>query len=358
MANTDPQVLKAQEILNGIRMRNHTLWDILETDGIMGPKTQCAIMEFQAYMNIPVTGILDSVTLANLAAHNTQFMPSKESSVMLHGYVVMYDTPLSYINEAMDSAKPNYDTSGITDKSCLALMMDYVLNFMNNVKQFIDREIEYVKSIKKANLTAIKQHYITFAMQLDPRMKKMKDSLLKLMGKETKRPGKLKKSLRANGNDIIEELRRFDIVGKVKKYLKSIGISGKFNINTPKGKVKVRVTWNGITTAWSLKDILWDLCCYNEWGTEEWKARLYKHFTKFLDDFVIGLTAYVIAELLVGGALVVAGVTVASGTVAIFVGVVAVLIAALIGMFFDKANFSFSDIAIKGYKLIGNLVLD
>lgn len=69
----DPQVRLYQLRLNSIRNRYHQNWDILDPDGIYGPKTKNVVAKFQeCYGLTPVSGILGPTTAKKIVEIDSQ----------------------------------------------------------------------------------------------------------------------------------------------------------------------------------------------------------------------------------------------------------------------------------------------
>ena len=273
----------------------------------------------------------------------------------------------------------------MADKSFLVKAIDAIGAFLSNTNDFVKGEIRYVNSLGRLDAGALKNRYVAFATRFDPKMKELKQ----LLGKNTvandtiaknmalaKQPGfgakssvaelniraaqravsKSKQAIRINTRqaqraslDLIGELKKFDVLSKIEKFLASKGITGRIELSALKSKPGITIKGGGLLVLLNLKDLIYDLCQVDEWGTEAWKAKIVKHFFEFLDDIVVGFASFVLAQLIVGA---VVGASISAGWIAVIVAIVAILIAALITYFMDEAEVSFSETALEGYKSI------
>lgn len=364
-SKADSTVREIQAMLNRIRTQYHLNWEYLSEDGIYGPKTAQAVKVYQIYRGItPASGVLGPTTI---------------------DYIADSYKRIPVITAQSSSLKPYYDTQGLADKSFLVKAIDAIGAFLSNTNDFVKGEIRYVNSLGRLDAGALKNRYVAFATRFDPKMKELKQ----LLGKNTvandtiaknmalaKQPGfgakssvaelniraaqravsKSKQAIRINTRqaqraslDLIGELKKFDVLSKIEKFLASKGITGRIELSALKSKPGITIKGGGLLVLLNLKDLIYDLCQVDEWGTEAWKAKIVKHFFEFLDDIVVGFASFVLAQLIVGA---VVGASISAGWIAVIVAIVAILIAALITYFMDEAEVSFSETALEGYKSI------
>lgn len=334
----DPEVQEVQRMLNSIRVNFHHCWDYLSEDGIYGIKTANVVRQFQIYRGI--------------------------SSQMVDYCPILGDTTIAAIREyyrcvpqisAATNIRPYNAPQKIKPLDIIDNIATQVIGCIGIFDEFLKREISYVDSLRTSNTNALKQRFYSFATRMDPSMRKLKEHLGKLNNIQTKpweSPSHTKGAKR-NRKNLVKELKNFDIVSKIEKFLESKGFSGKIELG--KGK-SIKVKAGGILAVWNYKDLILDVCKISDWGTEKWNADVKKHFFELLDGFIIGYASTVIAELVVGITLAVVGVTISSGWIVVIIAIAALLISLLFSYIMSTEEVSFSQMALEGYSEIISLV--
>lgn len=370
------EVKDVQRKLNAIKYNVHGNWPVVAADGLYGPETRRAVMGFQVYRNItPATGN------------------------------AVGDTTMRYINEAYGRVpmikpapvdqKPYYDTKGLSEKYPVLQIIDHTSDFLSNLDNFIGELTRHITDLGKANPNALRGTYMSFVTQWNPKMNELRNLFHRnmastqtildntsqakirvdsvrtfpeqqtIMGAQRKisyakrdlkiyTPKAKKASL-----DMVEELRKFNLLDKIEKFLKNNGLSGEIKVDALK-KVKLsgkfKVGAGAYMAAWSFKDVIMDVINYKEWGTEEWKAKTLKHLLDAIQDAIIGCVSYLIAQFLVATAIALTGATISVGWIAVIVAIAAIIIAILIGFLLDSADISFSEYAEGAYKYVSEIV--
>lgn len=363
--------------LNAIKYNVHGSWPVLAADGLYGPETCKAVKGFQIYKGIiPATGT--------------------EVGDTTWRYINDAYNHVPMIKPASEDFTPYYDTRGLSDRYPLLKAFDYVGDFLGNLDDFIGREVSHVTTMGKAGLKSLQGTYINFATQWDPKMRELKQFFQKNINSQkaiSQNASQAKvrvdtvrtyneyqkiqqaqrtisyaqRDLRINtpkakaaSMDLASELKKFNLLDKIEKYLKSKGLSGEVKIDALKnfkisGNVKIGA--GTYLKVWNYKDIIEDIFNYEEWGTERWKKKFIDDIYKALDAIIIGYASAVIAELLVGAVVALVGATISVGWIVVIVAFVAIIVAALIGFLLEKADFSFSEYAIQGYKYIAEYAM-
>jgi hypothetical protein len=311
------------------------------------------------------------------------------------------DTTMRYINEAYgrvpmikpasNNLIPYYDTKGLSEKYPLLKIMDYIGDFLDNLDIFIGQQSCHITDMGKTSPNVLRGAYISFATQWNPKMKNLKQlfhsnltsnkiilnnssqakvrvdsvrtfSERQQIIKSQRNISYAQQNLRINtlkaqkaSMDLLAELKRYDLLNKIDKFLKSKGLSGEIKVEALKnfkmsGNMKIGA--GTYLKVWNYKDILVDVLNYNEWGTDKWKEKIIKDTYKALDAIIIGYASAVIAELIVGAVIALVGATISVGWIVVIVAIVAVIIAALISYLLDSVEVSFSEYAVQGYKYI------
>jgi len=376
-------VYDVQVKLNIIRNNTHGNWTSLKADGLFGPKTQAAVKAFQIYKNItPVTGVVGDTTLKYINEEYRRVPMIKASNPS--------------ITTLRSGTKPYYDTRGLSEKYAILKIVDLFSDFTYQLDNFIKNEINYIKSIGKVDQSLLKSHYMSFAFTQNAKMQELKalftkitndrqtvssimsqantDSIRNNAERILQRQAQSKaskiqmtingrsKQLKKKSLDVIEELKKYNLMDKIERALKNKGISKDISLESLKklhlNCGKVNLGGSLIFNILGLKDIIWDLLQVNEWGTEAWWNKLRKHLYDFFDAIIIAYASAVIAEIVVGIVVgVVAGAATPVGWIVIAVAIVAVLIATFIGHLCNEANFSFTEYAVQGYGYIGQLIM-
>lgn len=364
--------------LNAIRLQVNGSWASLDVDGKFGPRTKEAVKAFQIYRNItPASGDIGVTTLKYINEEYKRIPILKSNG--------------SFITNRKSGTKPYYDTSGLSDKYVIFKITDFFSDFTDQLDDFIKDEIKYVTKLGRLDPAALKSHYMSFASKQNTKMKQLKnifidvtstsksldygkanmrsDSIRRNVGMLQKQQAQRaisrnqssKKILKKGSMDIVEALKKYNLMEKIDGALKSKGLSKTMHIEALKkmhiNGGNVKLGGGVLVFMWSLKDILWDLMQVNEWGMDEWRARLKKHCYEFFDDVITAYVSAVIAEVIVAIVLLVTGATLSVGWIAVIVAVVAVLIATFIGMFCDSVDYSFTEKAVEGYEYIGELIM-
>lgn len=336
----DPQVKDVQRMLNIIRTRYNMNWEYLSEDGIYGKDTARAVKSFQVHKGIvPASGMLGPTTLGYIRD--------------LYGTVPM-------IKAASEDLKPYHDTAGLADRFIVVKIADMIAGYVEGINGLIEEEIQYVARHGKLDTSVLKSRYYSFVTRNDSNMRELKKMIrdADTPGYKTRKRSTVKKARKAMAEltaelkrfDPLDILKRYDIPGRVGKYLKNKGIVSGMDIKTLKNNpILKQVTGSRLLTVFGMKDIMLDLCSVDEWGTEEWKARLSEHFFDFLDGLVIGYASAVIAQIVVG---LVGTAVLSAGWIMVIVALVAVAIAAGLSFLMDEADVSFSKKAAEGYSAI------
>lgn len=146
----------------------------------------------------------------------------------------------------------------------------------------------------------------------------------------------------------ITGLQKFDITTKVSRLFSQYGITGNIKITRLR---TIKIKAGGIFLAYSLKDIVWDLLQFDQWGDEQWQNRLTKHCYEFLDQAIVGAISGVIATVIAGVGFGIAGIAVPAGVMVVIVAVAAILIGLFIGWLIAVCygeDFSFTKYAFEG----------
>ncbi len=347
----NPEVAQIQGLLNkalaNLRRYNNSIpfgWNPIDEDGIFGPKTEEAVKCFQKYCNITNNGEVDVVTYNRLR------------NVASDGQVI-YSTPYK---EVLSNTKSKH-----IEKNDFSIkeIADNIVDFMKNFDELIKDEIEYAKSVGRFDAKIVSSRFNYHISKLDPKMKKLVQlSETKIANDQKIKSLKLGiKSLRGDSiqkrdyqrqmskpqemnryalktapkvsNNYIVDIKKWNIVQKIVDKLKQMGISGEIKVTKLKS---IKVSSGGVFYAYSLKDIIWDLLQYDEWGTKQWLDDLKKDCYDFLDGLIIGSVSMVIAQaiLLIVGA--VAGITISGGWIVAIVVMLAMIIGILISLFISK----------------------
>lgn len=335
------EVAEIQRMLNIIRINFHHNWEYLTEDGIYGKRTANVVRQFQIYKGISSQmtseGPILGDTTIRYIKDSYQYVPQISSR---SPYTQTYHAPQKA--NSLDIAK------NITDS---------IISCIQTFDEFLKREISYIGSLIPSNPKALKLRFYSLATSMDPTMQKLKKHLTAHHNKnDILKQAFHNKNARQNRKNLVKELKKFDIVAKIDRFLESKGISGKIEIGPKNSKKTIKIKGSGILAAWSYKDLIIDICKVSEWGTESWYAELKKHFYEVLDGLIIGYASAVIAELIVGASVAAVGVTISAGWIVAIIAVAALLISLLFSYLLNETEVSFSQTAFEGFGEIISLV--
>ena len=357
-------VLMVQNKLNAIRLNESGNWIYLKPDGLFGKDTKFAVETFQKCKGI--VGVEPgSVDQKTMDAINTYYnrVPMLKAA----------NPALSTTPQKKPELMPFFKT-----------FADKFMDVLSSMDSLIKGEIDYAIKLGKCDPSALTGHFKASAVRLDPSIKKLQDlfrnnisgqtiiaqndSLARKQIYQAKTPAEkidIRKAQQARsaGQAIVKvtskqakdlstryvnELKRFDLVTKISNQLKKYGITGEIKITHLKS---VKIKAGGVFIVWSLKDILWDLLQFSQWGDEKWQENLLKHCYDFLDQLIIAAISMVIAEAIVALAVLAIGATVSGGVIAVIVVIVAIIIGLIIGFLIHALcgeDFSFSKYVWEG----------
>jgi hypothetical protein len=347
-----------QKKLNTIRFNESGNWIYLKPDGLFGKDTKYAVETFQKCKRLVGVepGSVDQKTLDAINTYYNRVPMLKAANPTLS------TTP---------QKKPEL-------MSFFKVFSGYFMDFLSNLDSLIKGEIDYAIKLGKCDPSALAGHFKASSVRLDPSIKKLQDLFRNNMGAQStiaqndslarkqiyqaKTPAEridIRKAQQARSagqttvkvtskqaKDLstryVNELKRFDLVTKISNQLKKYGITGEIKITHLKS---VKIKAGGVFIVWSLKDIIWDLFQFSQWGEEKWQENLLKHCYDFLDQLIIAAISMVIAEAIVALALLAIGTTISGGVIAVIVVIVALIIGLIIGFLisaFCGEDFSFS----------------
>lgn len=375
------KIREIQRLLNAIRDRApRTTWSRVRVDGLWGNETKTAVQKFQVYAHLSADGIPGPQTWEALQNYSsaTSFI-----SAARPGYTI-----------AQPSLNPNENT--ILNNKALSIV-NYAIKEMTNLMDSLDDVVRDmargISNYGKADPNALKNSYVHFTSRWDPRMKELRKAVQGFIHSgdtiaKNKKAMATAKYLQANNlnrslsqaqalqkhygkaklnkcNEIIQEIKKYDFVAKIDKYLKSKGFSGEIKLDKLgaafKGKSVKVSAGGGALLILSLKDVLWDLVQVNKWGTEEWWQDFKKHLYEFFDGLIMGFAAVVIAQIITGAIAAVAaicGVTISAGWIVVIVAAIAFLIAFVLMYLLQEADVSFTETAVQGYQGLFGLFLN
>lgn len=329
----DPTVREVQYMLNSIRLNFHHNWEYLTEDGIYGKKSAQTVKKYQEYRGI--------------------------SSQMSSLGPILGDTTISYIRDsysyvpklipapASSETKPQKgrfrDTIKI-DEVCAGLLATY--------NDFLNSTLKRIQSLAINNPQALKSMYWDMATKYEPQLNKLKTKLQEAFDSKGEKRKKRNASAKSSRHHLVRELRKFDIVTKIEKFLESKGLKGKIELKALKGKGNFNFKGGGLLQLYAYKDIIYDLLQITEYGTEEWKEDFLKDLSNLIDSLITGVVSTVLAELAVAGAIALTGATISVGWIVVIVAIVATIIGLVISYLMYKTDFSFGDLALEGYNQI------
>lgn len=358
---SDPVVKEYQAKLNTLRGRLHQSWEYLNEDGYYGLRTGEAIKQFKIFRGItPVSTIMGPTTMMYIDQELNSFPQ------------LIADTPT--IKKSESKFMEN-----LTDKFPVLNVTNQIETVISALDSFVKNEIRIATHHGSAASGNLFFRYKAFATSQSSNCKKLEKIFLEQDKTKAKmdsvenqarkrgpyqraaqrtysynqqRNNILKKDQAVEINNLIKELKKFDIVTKLENFLESKGITGKIELKQLKGKSGFKIKGGGILTVLSLKDLIYDIARFDQWGTEEWCKTISRDFFSFLDGIILGYAAMVISELIVGAVVAVAGLTISAGWIVAIVAVVAVAIAALLTWILNMNEISFSEKACEGYMMI------
>ncbi len=367
------KIREIQRLLNVIRDKAPSAtWGSIRVDGIWGPETLSALRKFQGYAHLSVDGIPGPQTWGALQNYSsaTSFLSSARP-----GYTL-----------AQPSLSPNDNTSfSKKGLSIVNAVSDVMIGFMGNLSDVVSEMAKGIRDYGKADPNALKNSYVHFTARWDSRMKDLRKAVQGFIQSgdniaKNEKAMASAKYLHANNvnrrlrqaevlqkhygkvklnkcNEIIREIKKYDFVSKIDKYLKNKGFSGEIKLDKLgtafKGK-NIKVSTGGTALlVFSLKDILWDLVQINKWGTDQWWQDLKKDLYEFFDGLVMAFAAAVIAQIIAGAIASIAaicGVTISAGWIVVIVAALTILIASVLMYLLQEADVSFTETAVQGYQ--------
>jgi len=372
----DPDVKVLQNYLNTVRRKIHGSWLEVAVDGKFGKATDDAVKAFQTHCNISADGIVGPQTWQRLDNfYKAQYFLTQPSAQ----------------DQFSSRSKRKYDTTSLSKKYPILKIIDVITDVIDGFSSFIPDLINQVGDFSKVKNPAIlKGSFMSYATRFEPKIKEL-NKLVKAasgnrktidQGPKSVDPTKYHKSDTASllkaqnaqrqvskavnmnkfyyneaiskkSREIINDLKKFDLYGKVDKFLKKHGLSGEIKldkIKAFKGK-NIKISAGGLLRVYALKDLIWDLCQYKDWGTEEWKQDFKKDLYDFLDGLILGFAAGVLAEIAVSLGIAAAGLTISAGWVVLIIAIVGVLIACLLAWVLDMCDKSFTETLVEWFQV-------
>lgn len=325
----DSAVREVQLMLNMIREHNHHNWNFLVADGIYGRNSASAVHQFQIYRGI--------------SSENTQDGPVLGDTTVTYIRDEYYATSWQKTGQTVSKPSINSQLS-----SSIRPLADGIVDTISTFNDFVTKELTYVKGLRKSNPNALKQRYYSFVTRLDPRMKRLKEYLNAAFsdGKDSIRHNR---NAGYNRRTLAKDLKRYDIAGKIKKYLADKGITGEIKLGKSPQSFKFQVKGCYILTVWNCKDLIFHLFKFREWGTEQWMTELRRLFFAFVDGWLIGVVSTIIAEITVGVTLAAVGASISVGWIIALIAIVAILLSTLISYLMEENVGSFSEMAVGGF---------
>ncbi len=366
-------IRELQRMLNAIKDKApSTTWGSIRVDGLWGTETLNAVRKFQEYAHLPIDGIPGQQTWGALRSYSsaTSFLSTARS-----GYTL-----------AQPSLNPNNNSSNNkTALSVVNMATSLMTDLIGNMSDIVNEMAKGIKDYSKVDPKALKNSYVHFTTRWDSRMKDLRRAVQGFIHTEetiaqnkkalasakylqahrvnqnlsqaqalNKHYGKMKLN---KSNEIIREIKKYDFISKIDKYLKSKGISGEIKLDKLgsafKGK-NFKVSAGGTALlVFSLKDVLWDLVQINKWGTDQWWQDLKKDLYEFFDGLVMAFAAAVIAQIIAGaiaGIAAICGFTISAGWIVVIVAALAIIIASVLMYLLQTADVSFTETAVQGYQ--------
>lgn len=348
----DEFVVRVQRILNYLRNRYHCTWPELKVDGFYGQDTASAVKGFQGFFTSYVpNGILDARTYASLEKARTipinlswEKAPEKESLIasITGGFLDVLKGLDDFIKEEIEFAKRSgrFDTKILMQR--LSFHVTQLDPKMVKVQQLFKKNIESKNVVDTFDNVARKQMSPekTFAQNkaiMDAQRSVSKHKVtIKYTSKQSEKIVK----------EFIDDLGKFNLLTRITDKIKQIGIVGDVKLGDLKN---IKIKAGGVFLAWSLKDVIWDLLRFDEWGEDNWKEDLVKHCYEFLDNLIVGFVSTIIAQLIVSlSAAAIAAttaVTISGGWIIALVVVLALIIGFVIDAFIKNVCGEYASIS-------------
>lgn len=343
----DDFIVVVQRKLNCLKSRSRIAdWPYLKDDGYYGKQTEKAVRCFKIWKMNVANGVFDSKT-------------NDELEMALR----VFPSIIAKNSISRESSTPKKEDPKIIQ------IADAIMSFIENLDNIVKEEIEYAKSLGRFDAKIVGQRFTYHISSLDPKIKRLKklfnanfeskkrlstldtDSVSRYRRNEsfTQRKARIdvqksisreqgilrytSKSANSLTDDFVNGLKKWNLLDKIVDKVKQLRIPDKLNMERLK---KLNVKPGGVFLLWNLKDIIYDLCQYDEWGEEAWKQDFLDDCYKFLDGLIIGFASTIIAQLIVAAVALAAGVTISGGWIVAIVALLAVIIAFLIGKFIEK----------------------
>lgn len=368
-----PLVRDIQEMLNAVRCKYHGSWEHLSVDGKYGPRSRNAVKQFKISVGfIPANDDLTSSFIDRLREEYAR------------------EPKLSSCTDDID---PYYDTGKLEDRYPILKIVDLLSDLITHMSDFVNSESEYIKQTGRPKPKIIERlslHVSRFdkrfaqmqasieaaeksqsAIDTQNTIIKQNEDLARRASKgdfnarsqntidtlhartaqneiakaqmnrkiQQKNLYQARESSRSIMNKILNDLKKYDLVGKIdRKVQEFLPKGGQYGT----GKVRIQVKAGGfLFTLISLKDLIYDLFTYE--NSDAWRAKTTAHLYDFIDGMIIGLVSVFLAEiLLIAGAAAIG----TAGAGAIIITILAVIIATVIGLFFEKHNISLSQMIV------------
>ncbi len=371
-----PLVAEIQMMLNTVRNKYHGSWEHLSVDGKYGPISKNAVTQFK--ISIGFTPVGDVVT--------SEFVDRLREE---------YNRIPKLLNST-DNLIPYYDTGKLENRFPILKIIDTISDLFDNINDFVEGEMEYIRQTGRAKAGIIQRlglHISRFdnrfaqwrnsletaersqsAIDTQKTIIKQNEDLARQASKGdfSTRPRNPADTLRARTaqstmnkaemisrahqanldrarnsarsvmKEIMEDLKKYDLVGKINRKVQEImPKGGQYGI----GKIKIPMNVGGSLLALvPLKDLIYDLFTYED--SDAWRVKAMEHLFDFIDGVIIGFVSAILAEIIVLAGAAIVGASGAAGAIAIIIAVVAVVIAIAIGYFFDKHDISLSRMVV------------
>lgn len=380
-------VREIQTTLNLIRNKvPNPSWRMVAVDGQWGTETIAAVQKFQEFAHLSVDGIPGPQTWGALRSYSsaTCFLSSAPQGHTLAKPSLNYNANASLKDTAL---------------KIVTLVTNTASDMISNMSAVVEEMAKGISDYSKVNPKALKNSYVHFTSRWDSRMKDLRKAVQGFINNEEviarnkplansshypSNTGNGLQSLRAKqnisqaqrlqnyygkvklkkSNEILAEIKKYDFVSKVDRYLKKMGITGEIRLDRLgtafKGK-SFKVSAGGTAMLiFSLKDVLWDLVQIKEWGTEQWWQDLKKDLYDFFDGLVMAFAAAVIAQIVaavIAGIAAALGFTISAGWIVVIVAALAIIIASIFMYLLQEADISFTETALQGYQELYRLFI-
>lgn len=348
---SDDTVRAMQRMLNTIRVRDHHLWEHLNEDGIYGPATARAIKKFQEYRNIssvmaPEGPILGDTTIEYLRqVYFTHPQLSSTSSLISPDSLVTY-SGVKRIGEGM---MPTVRSNVSRRKFGVLELTDLIMSVISNFDDFLKQEIQYVASIDPYSKSALKRRFTDFVTRQNSKMRSITSHMDSIAAGKDSRSSYHQRKVQVRKINLLEELKKYDIIGKIEKKVASMGFVKTISAKAPGITSKIHIRGGGLLALWNYKDLIGDALCFNQWGEDEWKERIKHHFFELIDGLIIGLICTLIVNLIMQGVAAACAATVSSGVLILIAAVAVVLLSAFFTYIFNLENNSFTEKAVDNF---------